>query len=89
MSVTEPYIEVEDAIRSKVEADSKTRFAVRQYIRALERFESASKEFGEACNQVREVVPKQARFVIRVDYRDYLVTTDIDGSFEVEPIEVL
>lgn len=62
--------------------------AVGSYLRAVQRFEDASNAFNAACTLVRETVPRCKRFVVKYDFRYYLITTEKDGSFEVEEIEL-
>jgi len=61
--------------------------ALQRYMRAVERFEAVSKEFNEACQSVRESLPRQGRFVANVSHRHYLVTSDREGNFEVEQVD--
>lgn len=61
--------------------------AVGRYLRVSGRFNEVSKEFTGACKSLRSHLSSNARFVCQVNFRHYLVTTDSDGNFEVEPIE--
>jgi hypothetical protein len=63
--------------------------SLQRYLRAVERFEAASKEFTEACSTIRECLPKPSRFVAAISYQHYLVTSDQEGNFEVEQVESL
>ncbi len=63
--------------------------SLQRYLRAVERFEAASKEFTEACSTIRESLPKPSRFVAAISYQHYLVTSDQEGNFEVERLESL
>jgi len=63
--------------------------AIARYIRAVAKFENASRDFNDACQHVREVAEHGSRFVTTVDYKSYLVTVENDGSFEVVPIDVI
>lgn len=86
MSNTDPIVDIsEERTKSRVD----TMLAIGRYIRALGNFEKASKEFNEACNQVRKVVNPNSRFLTKHDYDYYIVEVDADGSFNVEEIEVL
>jgi hypothetical protein len=62
--------------------------AVQRYLRAVEQFESASKDFNEACTAMREVLPDGIRMVAQIQHQHYLVTSE-DKNFEVEPLETL
>jgi hypothetical protein len=60
------------------------------YLRAVKRFEEASKEFNAVCQACHKELPEQSRFITQHDFRWYLVTTtDSDSSFEVDEIETL
>jgi hypothetical protein len=64
--------------------------AVGRYLRAAERFEQASKDFSEACDDVRKFLEPEddGRLVVKHDYKSYLVTHG-RGSFDISPIEIL
>ena len=64
--------------------------AIGRYLRAAERFEQASKDFNEACNDVRKVLEPEddGRLVVKHDYKSYLVTHG-RGSFDISPFEIL
>lgn len=64
-----------------------TSLALQKYLLAVERFESISREFSEACDGLRAVLKRPRRFIAQVSFRYYLVTSDSDGNFEVEQIE--
>jgi hypothetical protein len=72
-----------------VEQRVDVQMALSNYLRSLAEFERASTQFNEACQSVRKHIPKQSRFMIREDYKYYLVTADQDGSFEVEPLDLI
>lgn len=61
--------------------------ATRRYLRTMKDFNTASRDFTEACKTLREAMPEDGRFVIEIEYQHYLLTSDADGNFEVEPIE--
>ena len=63
--------------------------AVGRYFRSAEAFNTASREFTAACKELRGKIGDRRRFVCQVDFKYYLVTTDGDGNFDVEPIESL
>jgi hypothetical protein len=63
--------------------------AVGRYLRSAERFNQASREFTGACKSLRQQLGKEQRFVVQVDWKHYLVTSDRDGNFDVESIETL
>jgi hypothetical protein len=63
--------------------------AVRRYLQASERYHRAAREFQEACEGVRERAALQARYVIEVDFRHWLLETDDQGNFEMDEIEHL
>ncbi|TWT71554.1 hypothetical protein Pan14r_38640 [Crateriforma conspicua] len=63
--------------------------AVGRYLRSADRFNEASREFTGACKSLRRRLGSDQRFVVQVDFRHYLVTSDRDGNFDVEPIQSL
>jgi hypothetical protein len=63
--------------------------AVGRYLRSAERFNDASKEFTGACRSLRKQLRTEQRFVVQVDFKHYLVTSDRDGNFDVEAIPSL
>ena len=63
--------------------------AVRRYLQASDRFHSASKDFDEACHEVRQHASRDSRYVVRIDYRHWLLEIDSQGNFEIEEIELL
>lgn len=63
--------------------------ALRRYVQASDRFHSASKDFEEACHEVRKHASRDSRYVVRIDYRHLLLEIDSQGNFEVEEIELL
>lgn len=63
--------------------------AVGRYLRTSDRFNDASKDFTGACKSLRKQLGPNQRFVAQVDFKHYLVTSDRDGNFEVEPIASL
>lgn len=63
--------------------------AVRSYLRAVERFEAASTAFNQSCVDVRKSLGVNKKFVVNVDYKHYLISSDDQGNFEVEPVESL
>lgn len=63
--------------------------AVRRYLAAVDRLHEASLEFTEACESLRSLLRHRRRFVVEERRQHYLVASDTQGNFEVEPIEVL
>lgn len=63
--------------------------AVGRYLRSADRFNEASREFTGACKSLRKQLGSGQRFVVQVDWKYYLVTSDRDGNFDVEPIASL
>lgn len=61
--------------------------AIAAYVRAEKRFSDASQAFNEACQDVRKKIGKSAKFVAKIDWQTYLVTSDDEGNFSVEPID--
>jgi hypothetical protein len=63
--------------------------SLQRYLRAVAQFEEASKNFADSCQLVRDTLPHESRLVANIDHKHYLVTSDKEGSFEVEPIETI
>ena len=63
--------------------------AVGRYLRAVDRFEAATKEFNEACSSLRSQLAQPSRFVTKIDFKHYLVTSDHERNFEVEELELI
>jgi len=63
--------------------------AISRYLRALERFDQSTKEFNEACQNARAIMPKNAKFLVKDSWKHYLVTTYEDQSFNADQIEVI
>ena len=63
--------------------------ALQRYLRAVERFEAASKDFNEACQTIRQTLPRECRFVANIMHQHYLVTSDTEGNFEVESVDTI
>ena len=63
--------------------------AVGRYLRSADRFNQASQEFTGACKSLRQQLGNEQRFVVQVDWKHYLVTSDRDGNFDVEPIQFI
>ena len=61
--------------------------AVGSYLRTSERFNEASKDFTEACKSLRQRLGEKQKFVVQINYKNYLVTSDSSGNFDVELIE--
>jgi hypothetical protein len=74
---------------SDIENRVNTTLAVGRYLRAMDRFEAASKEFNEACTSLRNQLTAPCRFMTKIDFRHYLVTSDQERNFEVEEIELI
>lgn len=63
--------------------------AISRYLKSSETFNAASKEFTEACKELRKRIGKNARFVSNQSFKSHLVTSDSEGNFDIEPIESL
>jgi hypothetical protein len=63
--------------------------AVSRYLQAAQRFESASREFTQACDALRTQLNEPSRFVAKVDFKHFLVTSDQERNFEVEELELI
>ncbi len=63
--------------------------AVGRYLRSADRFNDASKDFTGTCKSLRKQLGADQRFVVQVDFKHYLVTSDRDGNFDIEQIASL
>jgi hypothetical protein len=72
-----------------IEKRVEIQLAIGNYLRAIERFEKASHDFNESCQRVRECVPRSRRFIVNHNHQMHMITTDTDGSFQVEQIETI
>ncbi len=63
--------------------------AVGRYLRSADRFNESSRDFTGACKSLRKQLGNDQRFVVQVDFKHYLVTSDRDGNFDVEAIQTL
>ena len=63
--------------------------AVGRYLRSADRFNEASREFTGACKSLRKQLGTDQRFVVQIDFKNYLVTSDRDGNFDVELVPTL
>ncbi len=63
--------------------------AVGRYLRSSLRFNDSSKEFTDSCKLLRQELGGNQRFVVQNDFKHYLVTSDLEGNFEVEQIQSL
>ncbi len=75
----------------RTELDIETRIqvgtAVDSYVRAEREFNETSRRFNESCNQLRNVLPPNLRVVIRRDWKNYLLSTDAEGNFDLEELD--
>ncbi|WP_168565123.1 hypothetical protein [Crateriforma spongiae] len=60
--------------------------AVGRYLRSAERFNDASRDFTGACRSLRKQLGPDQRFVVQIDFKYYLVTSDRDGNFDIEHV---
>jgi len=63
--------------------------AVRQYLRASERYEQATHEFNKACSDIRAHDLREVRLVVQANYRHWLLEINAQGDFEVEQIQLI
>lgn len=63
--------------------------SVGRYLRSDARCREALKEFTEASRSLRKQLGSEQRFVVQIDFKHYLVTSDSGGNFVVEAIESL
>ena len=77
--MTNPALEIERRVSISL--------AVGRYLRSADRFQEASKDFTETCKTLRNQLGTEQRFVVQVDFKHYLVTSDKDGNFDIEHIQ--
>ena len=77
------------SIANDIERRVALSLSVGRYLRASDRFHKVSREFTDACKTLRKHLGNEARFVVQVDFKHFLITSDSAGNFEVEPIESL
>lgn len=63
--------------------------AVGRYLQMHDRFQTASSEYSGACKNLRERLGASQRYIVQVDHKHYLVTSDKDGNFEVDRVEAI
>lgn len=76
-------------ISTDIEKRVSTSLAVGRYLRASERFNEASSEFTSACKSLRQELGRDQRFVACIEHKHYLVTTDAEGNFDVDLVELV
>ena len=76
-------------LKSDIETRVNISLALARYLRAVDRFEAANKEFNEACSVLRNQLVEPSRFVTQIDFQHYLVTSDQERNFEVEELELI
>ncbi len=72
-----------------IESRANISLAVGNYLQAIAQFESASTELANASSELRKHLRTPIRFVTRIDFQHFLVTSHKEGNFEVEQIESL
>lgn len=72
-----------------LEARMNILLAVSRYLRAVDRHAKAAHEMTDACSELRVRLNRPSRFVTRIDFQHFLVTSDDQGNFDVEQIEAL
>jgi hypothetical protein len=66
-----------------------TSLAVQRYLRAAERFEAASTDFSDSCNQLRAALKGGDRFIANLNGSFHLVTCDAEKNFNIEQVDSL
>ena len=85
--------EKSDPVADKVKLQMKVGSAMRSYLKAKERRDRANEEFTNCCHALHECMKPNDRFVLRDSYGSYgpcyLVETNHEGKFKIEPIELM
>ncbi len=78
-----------EAVRPKLDIETRLQIsvAVDCYIRNEQLYNDARERFDESCSQLRNAISPNMRLVLRRDWKNYLLTTDTAGDFEIEEIE--
>lgn len=76
---------------SGLDIDARLRLsaAIDTYLRSERQYNEAAQRFNESCNQLRQCIKPNMRYVLRRDWQNYLLTTDAGGDFEIEEIDSL
>lgn len=78
-----------DPVLLKIRAQNAINSAVREYVEAEKRYESAQLAFSESCQAVREIVKPGTNVVIRLEYGKHVMLSRNEDGFTVDPIEVI
>lgn len=92
--VEEPVSQADTEMRARIRAQVNLSSAVRDYLDAVDKFDSASNSLRESSKVLREQIKPNMTVVIRPTYGDrygkhYLLKTDEICNFDVDPIEVI
>lgn len=84
-----PVVQREDKTTPAMDIERRVALslAVGRYLRSADKFNTASHDFTEACKSLRKSLGNKSRFIVQVDYKNYLVTSDNHGNFDVEMVE--
>lgn len=64
--------------------------AVGNYVRAEGRFDVACKGFNESASALRNALAgRNHRFIAKIDFKNYLVTYNDRGGFDIQEVESL
>jgi len=74
---------------TSTESDPARSLAVKDYLEKAATSNAASSAFTKSCKDLREVLGCNQRFITEVGGDYFLVTTNQDGDFNVDPIESL
>ena len=74
---------------TEIEKQISIAIAVGQFLRAENRAIELEAEALEARSKVEEQVGADQRYVVKVEHEHYLLTTDEEGHFDIEPVKVI
>ncbi len=75
--------------KNDIETRVNISLVVGRYLRAVDRFEAATRDFNQACSALRNQLVEPSRFITKIDFKHYLVTSDQERNFEVEELELI
>jgi hypothetical protein len=86
----QPEPQQKEPVRLDINKRVELSLAVSRYLRSVEKFENASDEFNKSCQHLRACLNRaEHRFIAKVDFQHYLVTSNSAGDFDVQKVDSL